>query len=190
MKASFFWRGIQQSDLVIEMVIQTNFKGLERMEVLITSHMKVFLVNKYNSYIYSVQNVKVTSIYLWIVYEKTVMKRRFYLEEPTRDLVTVISSLWTRCSIRKIYMRTFALMWHPPPPVWICLNLDGSHPFLLSANVIIEWPLTTSLSSFPVDTGRKLTVQKTFNLCPVSTGLIPLKENFHGKRQWKNRTLW
>ena len=37
-KVSFFWKGIQQSGLVIEMMIQKNLKGLERMEVLITSH--------------------------------------------------------------------------------------------------------------------------------------------------------
>ena len=37
-KVSFFWKGIQQSGLVIEMIIQKNLKGLERMEVLITPH--------------------------------------------------------------------------------------------------------------------------------------------------------
>ena len=37
-KVSLFWKGIQQSGLVIEMMIQKNLKGLERMEVLITSH--------------------------------------------------------------------------------------------------------------------------------------------------------
>ena len=31
------------------MMIQKNLKGLERMEVLITSHMKAFRGNKYNS---------------------------------------------------------------------------------------------------------------------------------------------
>ena len=53
------------------------------MKVLITSHMKVFLGNKYNSYIHTARNAKVTSTR--IVYEKTVMKRKFseaYLE-PT-----------------------------------------------------------------------------------------------------------
>ena len=42
--------GIQQSSLLIEMMIQKNLKSLERMEVLITSHVKVLLRNKYNSY--------------------------------------------------------------------------------------------------------------------------------------------
>ena len=37
-KVSFFWKGVQQSGLVIEMMIQKNFKGLEKIEVLITSH--------------------------------------------------------------------------------------------------------------------------------------------------------
>ena len=48
------------------------------MEVLITSHMKVFLDNKYNSYIYihTAQNAKVTSTRT--VFEKTVMKRKFF----------------------------------------------------------------------------------------------------------------
>ena len=44
------------------------------MEVLITSHMKVFLGNKYNSYIQTARNIKVT--FTRIVYEKTVMKRK------------------------------------------------------------------------------------------------------------------
>ena len=38
-----FEGGIQQPGLVIEMMIQKKLKGLERMEVVITSHMKVFL---------------------------------------------------------------------------------------------------------------------------------------------------
>ena len=45
---------IQQSGLVIEMMIQKNLKGLERMEVLITSHMKVFLGNEYDIYKHTV----------------------------------------------------------------------------------------------------------------------------------------
>ena len=42
-KVSFFWKGIYQFGLVTEMMTQKNLKDLERMEVLITSHMKVFL---------------------------------------------------------------------------------------------------------------------------------------------------
>ena len=72
MKVFFFWKGIQQSSLIIEMMIQKNLKGLERMEVLITSDVKVFLGNKYNSYIDTARNAKVTSTRN--VYEKTVMK--------------------------------------------------------------------------------------------------------------------
>ena len=63
------------------MMIHKNVKGLERMEVLITSHMKIFLGNKSNSYAHTARNAKVTST--GIVYEKTVMKREFsgaYLE--------------------------------------------------------------------------------------------------------------
>ena len=54
------------------------------MEVLITSHMKVFLGNKCNSYIHTARNAKVTSTR--IVYEKTVMKRKVFrgVLEPTR----------------------------------------------------------------------------------------------------------
>ena len=46
------------------------------MEVLITSHMKVFPVNKYNSYIHTARNAKVTSTRIF--YEKTVMKRKAF----------------------------------------------------------------------------------------------------------------
>ena len=42
------------------------------MEVLVTFRMKVFLGNKYNSYINTARNAKVASTR--IVYEKTVMK--------------------------------------------------------------------------------------------------------------------
>ena len=72
LKASFFWKGIQQSSLVIEMMIQKNLKGLERMEVLITSHVKVFLGNKYKNYTNTARKVTYTRN----VYEKTVMKRK------------------------------------------------------------------------------------------------------------------
>ena len=61
-KVSFFWKGIHQSGLVIEMMIQKNLNGLERMEILITSHMKVFLGNEYNSYIHTAQNAKVNGV--------------------------------------------------------------------------------------------------------------------------------
>ena len=40
-------------------MIQKNLKGLEIIEVLITSHVKVFLRNKYNNYIHTTQNAKV-----------------------------------------------------------------------------------------------------------------------------------
>ena len=40
-------------------MIQKNLKGLEIIEVLITSHVKVFLSNKYNNYIHTTQNAKV-----------------------------------------------------------------------------------------------------------------------------------
>ena len=54
------------------MMIQKNLKGSEPIEVLITSHVKIFLVDKYNSYIHTAQNAKVTSTRN--VFEKTVMK--------------------------------------------------------------------------------------------------------------------
>ena len=44
------------------------------MEVLVTFHMKVFFGNKYNSYVHTARNAKVTSIRNF--YEKTVMKRK------------------------------------------------------------------------------------------------------------------
>ena len=55
-------------------MIQKNLKGLERTEVLITSHVKVFLGNKYNGYVHTARNAKVTSAKN--VYEKTVMNRK------------------------------------------------------------------------------------------------------------------
>ena len=73
-KVSFFWKGIQEFNLIIEKMIQKNLKGLERMEVLITSHIKFFLGNEYNSYMHTAWNAKVTSTR--IVYEKTRMKRK------------------------------------------------------------------------------------------------------------------
>ena len=42
-------------------MIQKNSKGSERMEVLIAPHVNFFLCNKYNSYIHTAQNPKVTS---------------------------------------------------------------------------------------------------------------------------------
>ena len=51
------------------MIIQRNLKGIERMEVLITSHVKAFLGNKYNNYIHTARNAKVTSTRN--VYQKT-----------------------------------------------------------------------------------------------------------------------
>ena len=57
-------------------MVQKNLKGLEKIEVLITSHRKVFLGNKYNSYMHTARNAKVTSTR--IVYEKTVMKRKVF----------------------------------------------------------------------------------------------------------------
>ena len=53
-------------------MIQKNLKGLERMEVFITSHLKVFLGNKYNSYMHTARNGKITATRNF--YEKTVMK--------------------------------------------------------------------------------------------------------------------
>ena len=52
------------------MMIHKNLKGLERMEVLITSH------NEYNIYIHTAQNAKLTSAR--IVYEKTLMKQKVF----------------------------------------------------------------------------------------------------------------
>ena len=54
------------------MVIQKNLKCLERMEVLVTYHVKVFLGNKYNSYIHTAGNAKLTSTET--LFEKTELK--------------------------------------------------------------------------------------------------------------------
>ena len=43
------------------MMIQKNLKNLQRMEILITSHVNFFLRNKYNSYMHNASDAKVTS---------------------------------------------------------------------------------------------------------------------------------
>ena len=64
------------------------------MEVLITSHMKVFLVKKCNSYIHTARNAKVTSTR--IVYEKTVMKRKVF-----RGVFRTHSNIYDEAFLRK-----------------------------------------------------------------------------------------
>ena len=91
---SFFWRGIEQSALVIEMMIQKNLKALERMEVLIASHMKVFHGSKCNSYTCTAQNAKVTSTR--IVYEKSVMKWKVF-----RGVFRAHSNIYNEVFLRK-----------------------------------------------------------------------------------------
>ena len=76
------------------MMIQENLQGLERREVLITSHMKVFLGNKYNSYIHTARNAKVTSTR--IVHEKTVMKRKVF-----RGVFRTHSNIYDEAFLRK-----------------------------------------------------------------------------------------
>ena len=58
------------------MMIQKNLKGLKRMEVLIASHLEIFFGNKYDIYMHTVRNTKVTSNR--IVYDKTLMKRKVF----------------------------------------------------------------------------------------------------------------
>ena len=55
-------------------MIQKNLKCSERMEVLTSSYVNIFLGNKYNSYVQTARNAKVTSTRN--VYEKTVMKQK------------------------------------------------------------------------------------------------------------------
>ena len=72
------------------MMIHKILKGLERMEVFITSHMKIFLGNKSNSYTHTARNANVTSTR--IVYEKTVMKHKFsgaYLETTSTCIACI-----------------------------------------------------------------------------------------------------
>ena len=64
------------------------------MKVLITSHMKVFLGNKYNRYIHTARNAKVTSTR--IVYEKTVMKRKVF-----RDVFRTHSNIYDEAVLIK-----------------------------------------------------------------------------------------
>ena len=76
------------------MMIHKNIKGLERMEVLITSHMKIFIANRSNSYAHTARNAKVTLTR--IVYEKTVMKRKVF-----RDVFRNHLNIYVEVFLRK-----------------------------------------------------------------------------------------
>ena len=64
------------------------------MEVLITSNMKIFLGNKYNIYIHTTRNVKVTSTR--IVHENSVMKRKVF-----RGVFRTHSNIYDEAFLRK-----------------------------------------------------------------------------------------
>ena len=64
------------------------------MKVMITSHMKDFLGNKFNSYIHTARNANVTSTR--IVYEKTVMKRKVF-----RGVFRTHSNIYDEAFLRK-----------------------------------------------------------------------------------------
>ena len=64
------------------------------MKVLITSHMKAFLGNKYNSCIHTARNANVTSAR--IVYEKTVMKQKVF-----RGVFRTHSNIYDEAFLRK-----------------------------------------------------------------------------------------
>ena len=64
------------------------------MEILIRSHMKVFLGSKYNGYIHTARNAKVTPPR--IVYEKTVMKRKVF-----RDVFRTHSHIYREALLGK-----------------------------------------------------------------------------------------
>ena len=67
------------------MMIQRNSRGLKRMEVLMASHVKVFLDNKYNSHIHTARKAKIASTRN--VYGKTNKTKEKLSEaylEPTR----------------------------------------------------------------------------------------------------------
>ena len=51
--------------------------------------------------------------------EQIFLRKTGILIKLTKNLITIVSSLWTRYSIKKNYMQTFALMWHSPSP---CLH--------------------------------------------------------------------
>ena len=77
-------------------MIPKNLKDLERMEVLITSHEKVFLGNKYNSYIYIARNAKVT--FTSNVFEKTVINGR---RKVFRVVFRIHSNIYDEAFLRK-----------------------------------------------------------------------------------------
>ena len=76
------------------MMIQKNLKGLDKMEVLITSDIKGFLDNNCNSYIHTARNAKVISTR--IVYKKYLMKRKVF-----RGAFRTHSNIYDEAFLRK-----------------------------------------------------------------------------------------
>ena len=74
-------------------MIQKNLKGLERMEILITLHVKVFLGNTYNSYIHIASNNigNLYEKYLWENCNETDFQKDFEKRFSEVPLVTHIA---------------------------------------------------------------------------------------------------
>ena len=63
------------------------------------------------------------------------------LMKPMKNLVIIVGSLWTRYSLKKKIMQTFALIWPPPPSSpWFSFVRILMEPLPLGANLIIECP--------------------------------------------------
>ena len=92
----FLLKGNSVTSLITEIMIPKNLKDLERMEVLITSHEKVFLGYKYNSYIYIARNAKVT--FTSNVFEKTVINGR---RKVFRVVFRIHSNIYDEAFLRK-----------------------------------------------------------------------------------------
>ena len=60
----------------------------------------------------------------------------------TKNLVTILSSLWSRYSIKKIYMLyvNVRIDMTPPFPLFAYVRISMDPPFPLNANLTIECP--------------------------------------------------
>ena len=83
--------------------------------------------------------------------------------KATQFVVRAVVRIFTGCSVGKISILSFR--------VGPSKNKNADHRVKeTSAVMSIQVTHETDLTAFPVETGRKLNVHKTFNLRPVSTG--------------------
>ena len=85
--------------------------------------------------------------------------------KATQFVVRAVVRIFTGCSVGKISIIILSFRVGPSK------NKNADHRVKeTSAVMSIQVTHETDLTAFPVETGRKLNVHKTFNLRPVSTG--------------------